>query len=75
MTSGTLHVEDHIADRAKIYFAPEAATGGDEGAARADVLSLGAIAYHILTGRLPSAIRSICRVGCARATGSFSPVP
>jgi serine/threonine protein kinase len=53
MTSGTLHVEDHLADRAKIYFAPEAAAGGDEGAARADVFSLGAIAYHILSGRAP----------------------
>jgi serine/threonine protein kinase len=53
MTAGTLHVEDHLADRAKIYFAPEAAPGGDEGAAAADVFSLGAIGYHILTSRAP----------------------
>jgi serine/threonine protein kinase len=55
ITLGTMHVEDHLADRAKIYFAPEAATGGDEGAGRSDVFSLGAIAYHILTGRAPVA--------------------
>lgn len=55
MTLGTMHVEDHLADRSKIYFAPEAASGGDEGAARSDVFSLGAIAYHILTGRAPAA--------------------
>ncbi|MFK4511795.1 BREX system serine/threonine kinase PglW [Bradyrhizobium daqingense] len=53
MTIGTLHVEDHLADRAKIYFAPEAASAGDEGGARADVFSLGSIAYHILAGRAP----------------------
>jgi serine/threonine protein kinase len=55
MTAGTQHVEEHLANPAKIYLAPEAATIGDEGAARADVFSLGAIAYHILTGRPPAA--------------------
>ena len=50
-TSGTQHVEDHLADPAKVYLAPEAVADGDEGAARADVFSLGAIAYHILSGR------------------------
>ena len=52
-TSGTQHVEDHLADPAKVYHAPEAAADGDEGAARVDVFSLGAIAYHILSGRPP----------------------
>ena len=52
-TSGTQHVEDHLTDPAKVYHAPEAVAGGDEGAARADVFSLGAIAYHILAGRPP----------------------
>jgi serine/threonine protein kinase len=54
MTTGTLHIEDHLADPAKVYMAPEAVAGADEGAARADVFSLGAIAYHILTGRAPA---------------------
>jgi serine/threonine protein kinase len=49
------HVEDHLADPAKVYRAPEAAADGDEGAARIDVFSLGAIAYHILSGRPPVA--------------------
>ena len=53
-TTGTRHVEDHLADPAKLYLAPEAVAGGDEGAARADVFSLGVIAYHILAGRPPA---------------------
>jgi serine/threonine protein kinase len=65
ITIGTRHVEDHLADPAKVYVAPEAVAGADEGAARADVFSLGAIAYHILAGRpavtnpldLPSLLR------------------
>lgn len=55
MTVGTLHVGDHIADPAKLYLAPEAGTAGDAGAAQADVFSLGAIAYHLLSGRPPAA--------------------
>lgn len=54
VTAGTLHVEDHLADPAKVYVAPECPTVGDEGAARADVFSLGAIAYQVLTGRPPA---------------------
>jgi serine/threonine protein kinase len=55
MTAGTAHVEDHVADPAKTYLAPEAATVGDAGAAQVDVFSLGAIAYHIISGRPPAA--------------------
>jgi serine/threonine protein kinase len=54
MTIGTQHVEDHIADPSKIYLAPEAATVADAGAAQVDVFSLGAIAYHLLSGRPPA---------------------
>jgi serine/threonine protein kinase len=54
VTTGTLHVEDHLTDPARVYQAPEAVAGRDEGAARADVFSLGAIAYHILSGRAPA---------------------
>ena len=54
MTAGTRHIEDHLSDPAKLYLAPEATEGGDEGAAQADVFSLGAIAYHIFSGRPPA---------------------
>ncbi len=54
MTAGTEHVEDHLGDPARVYLAPEATTAGDEGSARVDVFSLGAIAYHIFTGRPPA---------------------
>lgn len=55
MTTGTEHVEEHLADPAKVYLAPESASAGDEGAARFDVFSIGAISYFILTGRPPAA--------------------
>ena len=53
MTAGTAHVEDYLSDPAKLYLAPEAQFGGDETAPQGDVFSLGAIAYHIFTGRPP----------------------
>lgn len=53
MTAGTRHVEDHLSDPSKVYQAPESA-GGEDGAAQADVFSIGAIAFHILTGRPPA---------------------
>ncbi len=53
-TAGTLRVEEYLSDPAKVYRAPEAAEGGEEGAAQADVFSLGAIAYHIFAGRPPA---------------------
>jgi hypothetical protein len=52
VTSGTRHIEDHYGDPAKVYLAPEAVSGGEAGAP-ADVFSLGAIAYHLFTGRPP----------------------
>lgn len=51
--TGTRHVEDHLSDPVKLYLAPEATEGADEGAPQADVFSLGAIAYHIFAGRPP----------------------
>ena len=54
MTRGTAHIEDHLSDPAKLYFAPEAGEGNEAGAAQADVFSLGAIAYHIFAGRPPA---------------------
>lgn len=53
VTSGTRNIDDHFADPAKVYLAPEALSGGEAGA-QADVFSLGAIAYHLFTGRPPA---------------------
>ncbi|RWO03900.1 MAG: BREX system serine/threonine kinase PglW [Mesorhizobium sp.] len=53
VTSGTRNIDDHFSDPAKIYLAPEALIGGEAGA-QADVFSLGAIAYHLFTGRPPA---------------------
>ena len=53
-TAGTRHIEDHLPDPAKVYLAPEASEDAAEGAAQADVFSLGAIAYHILAGQPPA---------------------
>ena len=54
ITAGTQHIEDHLSDPAKVYHAPESDAGADNGAAQADVFSLGAIAYHIFAGRPPA---------------------
>ena len=53
VTSGTRNIESHFGDPAKVYLAPEALSGGEAGA-QADVFSLGAIAYHLFTGRPPA---------------------
>lgn len=53
ITSGTRNIDDHFADPAKVYLAPEALSGGETGA-QADVFSLGAIAYHLFSGRPPA---------------------
>lgn len=54
MTAGTMHVEDHLSDPAKLYLAPESAYGLEDGAAHADVFSLGATAYFIFSGKPPA---------------------
>ena len=53
VTSGTRNIDDYFSDPAKVYLAPEALSGGEAGA-QADVFSLGAIAYHLFTGRPPA---------------------
>jgi serine/threonine protein kinase len=54
MTTGTRHVDDYLSDRANLYRAPEADEANEPAAAQADVFSLGAIAYHVFTGRPPA---------------------
>jgi serine/threonine protein kinase len=47
MTMGTGNLDDHFADLAKVYLAPESLGAHTESGPRADVFSLGAIAYHL----------------------------
>ena len=54
LTMGTGNLDDHFADLAKVYLAPESLGAHTESGPRADVFSLGAIAYHLFTGK-PSA--------------------
>jgi serine/threonine protein kinase len=55
MTAGTQHIEDYFPNPAKVYLAPEAISGEDDAAGIwADVFSLGAIAYHLFSGRPPA---------------------
>lgn len=55
-TTGTRHLDAYLSDPTMAYLAPESLSGeGGEGAGvLADVFSLGAIAYHLVTGRPPA---------------------
>ncbi len=53
-TSGTRHLDDYVADPAKVYLAPESLQGAAVPAPHHDVFSLGAIAYHLFTGKPPA---------------------
>ncbi|HCP12207.1 MAG TPA: BREX system serine/threonine kinase PglW, partial [Planctomycetaceae bacterium] len=52
--SATSHVDRLVDDAATAYMAPEALTESNTGE-HLDVFSLGAIAYHIFSGRIPAA--------------------
>ncbi len=54
VTMGTGNLDDHFADPAKVYLAPESLGAHTESGPRADVFSLGAIAYHLFTGKPPA---------------------
>jgi serine/threonine protein kinase len=50
---GTSHIPDLLAEEARLYCAPELFRDGPHDRVRADVFSLGVIAYRLLGGRLP----------------------
>ena len=53
-TSGASRLGDLIEDAAWIYLAPEAVTDHGAPAEQSDVFSLGALAYHLFSGRPPA---------------------
>jgi hypothetical protein len=53
-TTGTLHVEDLLDSRAAAYCAPEALKTPDQADGRADVFSLGCLAWLLFTGKAPA---------------------
>lgn len=53
-TVGTLHVEEYVEDRGRVYLAPESTWGESAHGPHVDVFSLGAIAYHVFTGQAPA---------------------
>ena len=54
-SAGTLHVTSLVHEDASVYLAPEVIQDPARADARADVFSLGCVAYFILTGRAPAA--------------------
>lgn len=54
-TSGTIHLEDLLDSRAAVYCAPEALRDPDKADDRADIFSLGCIAWRLFTGKAPAA--------------------
>ena len=51
---GTLHVEAYVEDPGLVYLAPETAQAEAQHGPSLDVFSLGAIAYHVFSGRPPA---------------------
>jgi len=52
--SGTTHVQELVEAPALVYMAPEALLSPDQITEAADVFSLGAMAYHLFSGRVPA---------------------
>jgi len=53
--TGTIHLEELIADPSRAYLAPETFSGGPVAdPVRLDVFALGAVAFHVFTGRAPA---------------------
>jgi len=53
-TSGTVHIEDLLDRRAAAYCAPESLKAPTEADGRADVFSLGCLAWLLFTGKAPA---------------------
>jgi len=51
---GTMHVEDYVEDPGLVYLAPETAQSEIQHGPSLDVFSLGAIMYHVFSGRPPA---------------------
>ena len=51
---GTLHVEEYVEDPGLVYLAPETSQAEVQHGPSLDVFSLGAITYHVFSGRPPA---------------------
>jgi hypothetical protein len=74
---GTMHVEEYVEDPGLVYLAPETSQSEAQHGPSLDVFSLGAISYHVFSGRPPaSSVLDLAEklrhrpgpapVGCAR---------
>lgn len=55
LTSVSIHLSDYLENASYVYLSPEALTDERNRSESADIFSLGAVAFHILTGRPPAA--------------------
>ena len=54
LTSVSVHLSDYLENASYVYMSPEALTDERNRSESADIFSLGAVAFHILTGRPPA---------------------
>lgn len=54
LSSVSVHLSDYLENASYVYMSPEALTDERNRSESADIFSLGAIAFHILTGRPPA---------------------
>jgi serine/threonine protein kinase len=52
--SATSHLANHIEEASAVYMAPETLAGRGEAGEQADVFSLGALAFHLFSGKPPA---------------------